>query len=85
MKEFKYVITDSEGIHARPAGELIKEAKKHACSIKIQANGKVGDCKKIFTVMALGVKKGQEVTLMFEGDDEEQACQAVSAFLKENL
>lgn len=85
MKEFKYVITDSEGIHARPAGELIKEAKKYACSIKIQANGKVGDCKKIFTVMALGVKKGQEVTLTFEGDDEEQACQAISTFLKENL
>lgn len=85
MKEFKYVITDGEGIHARPAGELIKEAKKYACSIKIQANGKEGDCKKIFTVMALGVKKGQEVTLTFEGDDEEQACQAVSTFLKENL
>ena len=24
MKEFKYVITDAEGIHARPAGELVK-------------------------------------------------------------
>ena len=27
MKEFKYVITDQEGIHARPAGELVKAAK----------------------------------------------------------
>ena len=27
MKEFKYVITDKEGIHARPAGELIKVVK----------------------------------------------------------
>lgn len=27
MKEFKYVITDNEGIHARPAGELVKLAK----------------------------------------------------------
>ena len=26
MKEFKYVITDNEGIHARPAGELVKLA-----------------------------------------------------------
>ena len=24
MKEFKYVVTDNEGIHARPAGELVK-------------------------------------------------------------
>ena len=28
MKEFKYVITDAEGIHARPAGELVKAAKE---------------------------------------------------------
>ena len=27
MKEFKYVVTDNEGIHARPAGELVKLVK----------------------------------------------------------
>lgn len=85
MKEFKYVITDSQGIHARPAGELIKAAKEFGCDIKIQADGKTGDCKKIFTVMALGVKKGQEVTLTFEGADEEAACGAISKFMRENL
>ena len=31
MKEFKYVITDPEGIHARPAGELVKAAKEFNC------------------------------------------------------
>ena len=30
MKEFKYVITDPEGIHARPAGELVKATKEFA-------------------------------------------------------
>ena len=33
MKEFKYVITDPEGIHARPAGELVKAAKEFAANI----------------------------------------------------
>ena len=28
MKEFKYTITDPEGIHARPAGELVKVCKE---------------------------------------------------------
>ena len=28
MKEFKYVVTDPEGIHARPAGMLVKGSKK---------------------------------------------------------
>ena len=35
MKEFKYVITDAEGIHARPAGELVKAAKEFSSKITI--------------------------------------------------
>ena len=36
MKEFKYVITDPEGIHARPAGELVKAAKEFAANIRAE-------------------------------------------------
>ena len=36
MKEFKYVITDNEGIHARPAGELVKLAKSFESSVMIE-------------------------------------------------
>ena len=85
MKEFKYVIKDAQGIHARPAGELIKAAKGFESSIKIAANGKTGDCKKIFTVMALGVKQGMEVTIICDGSDEDAAAEAVSRFLADNL
>ncbi len=85
MKEFKYVITDPQGIHARPAGELVKEAKKYACTIKLTKDGKTGDCKKIFGIMSLAVKAGNEVTMTFEGEDETVACEAVEAFMKANL
>lgn len=85
MREFKYVITDPEGIHARPAGELVKAAKGFECSIKIEKDGKTGDCKKIFGLMGLGVKKGNEVVLTFDGADEEAAYEAVSKFMQENL
>lgn len=85
MKEFTYVITDNEGIHARPAGELVKLAKTFACEVKLAKDGKAADCKKIFGLMGLGVKKGHEVTLTFNGDDEEAAYEAVSQFMKENL
>ena len=63
MKEFKYTITDPEGIHARPAGELVKAAKQFTSTIKLAKDGKSGDCKKIFGIMGLAVKNGQEVTL----------------------
>lgn len=85
MKEFKYVITDPEGIHARPAGELVKAAKAFESVIKLNKDGKQVDCKKIFGIMGLGVKKDQEVILTFEGADEDAACEAVSKFIQENL
>lgn len=85
MREFKYVITDPEGIHARPAGELVKAAKAFACDIKLVKDGKTGDCKRIFGLMGMGVKNGQEVTLTFEGADEDAACEAMSKFMQENL
>ena len=85
MKEFKYTITDAEGIHARPAGELVKLAKQFTSTIKMSKDGKTGDCKKIFTLMALGAKQGHEVVLTFEGEDEETAYTAISKFMQENL
>ena len=71
MKEFKYVITDKEGIHARPAGELIKVVKGFNSTIKIAKDGKEADCKRMFAVMGLGVKNGQEVVFTFDGEDED--------------
>lgn len=85
MKEFNYTITDPQGIHARPAGVLVKEASKYESSITIEKDGKEGDAKRIFAVMGLGVKCGQTITVKVEGSDEDEAAKAVEGFLKENL
>lgn len=85
MKEFTYTITDAQGIHARPAGELVKVAKGFNSTIKLSKDGKEGDCKKIFGIMGLGVKQGNEVVFTFDGDDEDAACDAVSKFMQEKL
>ena len=85
MKSFTYVITDPEGIHARPAGLLVKEAKTYQSAVTLRANGKSGDAKKIFAVMALAAKQGCEVTVTVDGPDEDTAAPAMEAFLKANL
>ena len=85
MKEFTYVITDKEGIHARPAGELVKAAKEYQSSVTIIKDEKKADAKKLFGLMGLGVKQGMEITVQIEGEDEETAAAALEAFLKENL
>ncbi|GFI21856.1 phosphocarrier protein HPr [Lachnospiraceae bacterium] len=85
MKEFTYVITDKEGIHARPAGDLVKLAKTYASSVFVIKEGKKADAKKVFGLMGLGVKQGMEITVQVEGDDEDTAVLALETFLKENL
>jgi Phosphotransferase System HPr (HPr) Family len=85
MKEFTYTITDPEGIHARPAGELVKVAKEFSCKITLTKDGKSGDCKKIFGIMGLAVKSGNEIVINFDGEDEDAAYDKISAFMKENL
>ena len=56
MKEFKYVVTDNEGIHARPAGELVKLVKGFESTISIEKEGKKVDCRKLLALMGLGVQ-----------------------------
>lgn len=85
MKEFKYVIKDELGIHARPAGELVKAAAAFPCTVKIEKDGREVDAKRIMGVMSLGVKCGMEITLKTEGEKEEEAIAALSKFLEENL
>ena len=43
MKTFEYTITDEVGIHARPAGLLVKECKELASSVTLTSNGKSAD------------------------------------------
>nr|WP_319488836.1 HPr family phosphocarrier protein [uncultured Caproiciproducens sp.] len=85
MKEFSYVITDLEGIHARPAGMLIKEAGKFSSSLKITKSGRSADAKKMFAVMGLAAKKGETVRVIADGPDEDNAIASLKKFFKQYL
>ena len=85
MKQFEYVITDPVGIHARPAGLLVKEAKQHASRIMLQKGEKAADATRMMSVMGLGVKCGDTLTVTIEGADEDAAAEAMQAFFQANL
>ena len=85
MKNFSYVIKDEIGIHARPAGLLVKEAKKYASKVVIRANGKSAEATRLMAVMGMGVKCGQTVEVEITGDDEETTFEEMKAFFEENL
>ncbi|MDE6917933.1 MAG: HPr family phosphocarrier protein, partial [Lachnospiraceae bacterium] len=54
MQKFSYVIKDEVGIHARPAGLLVKEAKKYASAIVLKKGEKSAAATKLMAVMGLG-------------------------------
>lgn len=85
MKKLEYVIRDEIGIHARPAGELVKEAKKYNSRITISKDGKSVEATKLMAVMGLGVKCGQTVEITVEGEDEDTAYEGIKNFFEENL
>ena len=85
MKEFVYKIKDEIGIHARPAGLLVKEAAKYKSAITIEKDGKSTEATKLFGVMGLGVKCGEEVCVKIEGEDEEVAAKGMRDFFETTL
>ena len=85
MKTFEYTITDPGGIHARPAGNLAKEAKKYDAVITITKDGKSAEVKKLMALMSLGIKQGDTVTVSVEGNNEEQIAAEMEEFFKNNL
>jgi len=80
MKSFTYVIKDEIGIHARPAGLLVKEAKKYESTITIVKGDKSAVATKLMAIMALGVKNGEEITVNVEGADEDAAAAGIEEF-----
>ena len=85
MKEFTHVISDPLGLHARPAGMLVKAAAGFASTVTVTAPTGKADAKRIMAVMRLAAKQGMELTVTCEGPDEEAAAAGLQAFLKENL
>ena len=85
MKSFSYTVKDELGIHARPAGMLVKEVKNFQSKVTLERDGKSVDASRLMAVMGMGVKKDQTVTVTVEGDDEDAACEAIKAFFETNL
>ena len=86
MKQFTYTITDPVGIHARPAGLLVKAAKALDSTVTIaKADGKSAVATKLMAVMGLGVKTGETITFTIEGGDEEASAAAMEQFCKDNM
>lgn len=85
MTEILYTVTDELGIHARPAGMLVKLLQGFQSNISISCKGKQADGKKLFALMSMGVKRGDTLLLTANGPDDADAAQAAERFFIESL
>ena len=82
MGSFQYVIKDEVGMHARPAGMLVKLAKELSSAVTITKGDRTVEATKLLAIMSLGVKKGEEITV---SADSEEELEKLKKFFEENL
>ncbi|MBD5532159.1 MAG: HPr family phosphocarrier protein [Lachnospiraceae bacterium] len=85
MVKFTFTVKDEMGLHARPAGLLVKEAAKCTSKVTVKKGDKSGDAKRIFNLMGLSIKHGEEVEVTVEGEKEQEEAAALEAFIAENI
>ena len=85
MQSFEYTIRDRLGIHARPAGMLVKLAGNYKSDIVFDNNGRTANLRQIFDVMDLGARYHDTISVSISGEDEEAAAAGVREFLENHL
>ena len=85
MVSKKIVITNPTGLHLRPAGKLGKEAMKYKCKITFDYSGNTANAKSVLSVLGACIKKGDEITLICDGEDEENALEVLANFIESGL
>ena len=85
MRKFSYIINSPNGIHARPAGILVKASSKFKSDIKLYKGEQKANAKSLFSIMGLGVKEGDCIDVEISGDDEDMASESIENILQDSF
>ncbi len=81
----KVVITNKAGLHTRPAATLVKLASKYKSDFFIEKDGMEINAKSIISVMTLAAPKGTSLIIKLQGQDEEEAAEAIEKLFKDGF
>ena len=73
MVSQKVTIKNPTGLHLRPAGILCKEAMNFQSLVTFQYRGNTANAKSVLSVLGACIKSGDEIELICDGEDEEEA------------
>ena len=85
MVSQKIRIINPTGLHLRPAGNLCKEAMKYKCKVTFNYGNKTANAKSVLSVLGACIKSGDEITLVCEGEDENEALSALVTFIESGI
>jgi phosphocarrier protein len=86
MTELTYTIKDKMGLHARPAGLMVKIIKSKKIDAKLKFKESVVDATRLYQVMSLGIKQNDTFVIEFSGENEDLVKNEVlGMFEEENL
>lgn len=74
------VVSNPQGLHARPADMLVRLANQFDSTIMIGRGGETVDCKSILSLLTLGAAEGTELSLTAEGGDAGNAVDSIEQF-----
>ncbi len=75
------VITNTSGLHARPATFFIQKANSYRSTIWVEKDDRRVNAKSLLGVLSLGIAKGMSVTLIADGQDEKEALDGLEALV----
>lgn len=81
MLEKSMKIQLKNGLEARPVAVLVQVASQHESTVYIESTGKKVNAKSIMGMMSLGLNTGEEVNVIADGKDEEEAITSIEKFL----
>ena len=74
-------ITNSIGLHARPATFFIQKANSYKCGVWVEKEDRKVNAKSLLGVLSLGIAKGMTITIIADGADEETAIEGLCALI----
>lgn len=82
MVERKVVIRNTWGLHVRPASAMAQLAGRFRSRIEVVKDGRAADAKSPISLLTLAAVVGTELTLRADGDDADQAIEAMAALVE---
>lgn len=85
MKTARVVVTWPEGLHARPACQLVRVARVFRATVRLKVGSRIADARSLLSLLMLCATLGTAIDIEADGDDEDAAIEAVGQVFVETL